>query len=131
MEIKSKTVNTYQGSINLGLQRHYSDDLIPKEDVIQFIQDYQKSRLAIDKRLISVNIFESSIVCIGQNEPHLVIQLINYPKVDLSHQEIKQEAVDLAEALMNEYNQNRMVVVCTDETILMEKNDTLDPRIKK
>jgi hypothetical protein len=129
MEIKSKTVNTYQASINLGLQRHYSDDLIPKEEVIQFIQDYQKSRLIKDKRLISVNIFKSSIVCIGQNEPHLVIQFIDYPKADLSHQDIKKEAVCLAKNLMHAYNQNRIVVVCTDETILLEKNDALDPRI--
>lgn len=131
MEIKSKTVNTYQASINLGLQRHYSDDLIPKEEVIQFIQDYQKSRLIKDKRLMSVNIFKSSIVCIGQNEPHLVIQFIDYPKADLSHQDIKKEAVDLAKALMNEYNQNRIVIVCTNETILLEKSDVFDPRIGK
>lgn len=129
MEIKSKTVNTYQASINLGLQRHYSDDIIPEEEIIKFIQKYQKSRLAADQRLLSLNIFESALVCVGQNEPHLVIQFINYPKADLSHQEIKQEAVALAKALMNEYHQNRIVVVCTDESILLEKSDSLDPRI--
>lgn len=129
MKIKSKTVNTYQASINLGLQRHYSDDLIPKEEVIQFIQDYQKFRLAADQRLLSLNIFESALVCVGQNEPHLVIQFIDYPKADLSHQDIKKEAVDLAKALMHAYQQNRVVVLCTDETILLEKSDALDPKI--
>lgn len=73
MEIKSKTVNTYQASINIGLQRHYSNALIAKEDIIKFIQDYLKSKLAKHKRLTSINIFESTIVCIAQNEPHLVI----------------------------------------------------------
>lgn len=131
MEIKSKAVNTYQASINLGLQKHYSDELIPKQEIIQFIQDYQNSKLSSEKLLLSVNIFESNIVCIGQNEPHLIIQFINYPKADLNDQEIKQEAVDLAKFLMHKYHQNRIVVVCTDESILLEKSDLLDPKVWK
>lgn len=129
MKIKSKSVSTYQCSINLGLQKHYSDELIPKEDVIQYIQKFQKSRLASDNHLVSVNVFDSTIVCVGQKEPHLVIQFINYPKADLSHLEIKDEAVALAKALMKKFDQNRIVIICTDESILLEKSDSLDPRI--
>jgi hypothetical protein len=127
--IQKKTVSTYQATINLGLKKFFSEELIPAAEVIAYIQHYQKKRGEDAERLISLNIQQTSIVCMDQNEPHLMIQFINYPKSDLNNHDIKAEAIHLAENLMREFNQHRSVIVCTDETVLLEENDKLDYRI--
>lgn len=37
----------------------------------------------------------------------------------------------MTEELMIQFKQNRIVIVYTDETILLEQHNELDPRIKK
>lgn len=123
-------VPTYNAVINLGLQENYSTKIIDKAEVIQFIQSYQNKVLKERNKLLSLKIYETSIVCLGQVEPHLAIEFINYPKADVKPSEIKEEAKQLAAELMNEFNQNKIVMVCTDQTIVVEQNNNLDPRIK-
>lgn len=123
-------VPTYNAVINLGLQENYSTKIIDKAEVIQFIQSYQNKVLKERNKLLSLKIYDTTIVCLGQVEPHLAIEFINYPKADVKPSEIKEEAKQLAAELMNEFNQNKIVMVCTDQTIVVEQNNNLDPRIK-
>ena len=41
---------------------------------------------------------------------------------------MKESVISLSKELMIKHNQNRMVVVFTDETIMLEQSDEIDPR---
>jgi len=73
---------------------------------------------------------ECSIVLSGQKEPHLKLEFINYPKFPLTTKVFKKEIVDLGAYLLDKMQQNRTVVVFTDETIMLELDEAIDTRIK-
>lgn len=79
---------------------------------------------------MSASVSECLIVLGGQREPHLNISFINYPKFPMKEKEFKLEINKLGKFLMKEFNQNRIVIVYHNETIMFEVNDGIDPRIK-
>lgn len=124
-------VPTYNAVINLGLQENNSTKIIEKAEVIQFIQSYQNKVLKKRNKLLSLKIYDTTIVCLGQVEPHIAIEFINYPKADLKPSDITSEAKRMTEELMIQFKQNRIVIVCTDQTIIIEQDNKLNPRIKE
>lgn len=77
---------------------------------------------------LSASISDCNIVLNNQNEPHLKIDFINYPKFPLEESVMKENVISLSKELMIKHNQNRMVIVFPDETIMLEQSDEIDPR---
>lgn len=125
------SVETYNGSITMGLQKGYTDDLISKKDFIGYLQDYQKSRASISQVFLSASVTECDIVLNDQVEPHLRLDFINYPKFPLSYSVFKQEIIDCVAYMMEKMEQNRIVIVFNDETIMLENSEQVDPRVLK
>lgn len=124
--IKTKTFNA---SITLGLEVGYTNVLINKEEVIVELQAYQQRRIDETNIYLSALITECNIVLNGQNEPHLKLEFINYPKFPMSVEVFKSEIINLATHLLTKIEQNRTVIVFTDETVMLELSEEIDPRI--
>ncbi|MEZ4899229.1 MAG: hypothetical protein R2806_20460 [Saprospiraceae bacterium] len=117
------------GFVHLGLENGYTEKPIPISEYIHAIQSYQRG-LILQKRIyLSVSTSESHIVLDGQNEPHIRLEFLNYPRFPLEQDVFKSEVIAMVEHLMEIFRQNRTVVVFTDETIMLQNNTEIDPRI--
>ena len=124
-----KIVPTFTAEISIGLQKGYTNSLFCKDELIKVLQEYQRKLIKEKEIYLSANISECEIVLSGQVEPHLKLNFINYPKFPMKEIDFKAEVENLAKHLMDEFNQNRIVIVFHDETIMIEKSKEIDPRI--
>ena len=51
------------------------------------------------------------------------VTLINYPRFPQEPEQIKKQAIELAKILKKVCKQNRVSIVCTDETIMLEEDE--------
>jgi hypothetical protein len=79
---------------------------------------------------LSAKISSCEILFLGQEEPSIELQFIQYPK--FLHEEflLKKAIVKLTELMMIELEQNRVVIVFTDEIIMLEQSNEIDPNIQ-
>jgi len=125
--IKAKT---FTGEATFGLKRGYKEELISIEEFkMQLIAAQQRVYKEMDLKL-SAKVSLCSIVFSGQDEPSVDLSFIQYPKFPIKESSLKKGILRLVELLMKELDQNRVVVVFDDETIMKEVNgDLLDPAI--
>ena len=125
--IKNKT---FTGTATLGLVRDYSQISI---SVTEFKAALLKAQQEIYTEYgigLSVKLILSEILFLGQEEPSIDIQIIQYPKFPQTEETLKKCFIALIELMMLELEQNRVVVLFTDETIMLEQSDSIDPRIQ-
>lgn len=128
--MKTKSIKTFTAVIVLGLEIGYSKKHYSKEYLIKELQKYQKQRIDEAGIYLSASISECNIVLYGQVEKHLKLKFINYPKFPLEVEVFKKEIIKLGSHLLNKMQQNRTVIVFPDETIMLEIDEAIDPRIK-
>ncbi len=125
---KSSTV-PFRAVITIGLEEGYTGIPVRKEAVIKHLQSFQ-TRLISDRNIyLSAKVSDCTIVLGGQQEPHLQLSFINYPKFPLEIEVLKREIQALAEYLCKETKQNRVVIEFDDETVMLEIQTEIDPRI--
>lgn len=107
----------------------YSEECYNKVYLIHSLQEYQKQRIDEASINLSASITECIIVLGGQEEKHIKLEFINYPKFPLDVEVFKNEIIKLGSHLLTKTQQNRTVIVFTDETIMMEIDEVIDPRI--
>ncbi len=127
--MKTKSIKTFTAVITVGLELGYSKELYNKEYLINELQGYQKQRIDESGVYLSASISECSIVLSGQIEEHIKLEFINYPKFPLEVEVFKKEIIKLSSHLLSKMKQNRTVIVFSDETIMMEEDEGIDPRI--
>jgi hypothetical protein len=127
--MKTKAIKNFTAVITLGLEIGYSKELYKKEYLVQTLQEYQRQRIDEASIYLSASISECTIVLGGQEEKHIKLEFINYPKFPLDVEVFKQEIIELGTHFLKEMQQNRTVIVFTDETIMLEIDATIDPRI--
>lgn len=128
MKIRETAIKTFQASIFIGLEKGYTQKRIFEDEVFQTVRRFQLVNSEERNIFLSASISDCNIVLNNQNEPHFKIDFINYPKFLLEENVIKESVISLSKELMIKHNQNRMVVVFTDETIMLEQSDEIDPR---
>jgi hypothetical protein len=129
MKYKKTHCKPFSAKVTFGLERGYTGKVIKKESVIKFIQQ-QQNALIKDKGIhLSVSLIKCSIVLSGQNEPHLLLSFINYPKFPLKEEILKTEIENLLQLMMSEFNQNRVVIEYLNNTTMLESSSGIDPRI--
>ena len=121
--------NIYKATILIGLQRGYTNELIDEEVVLDELKKLQNILIKTKGIYLSANCFVSKIVLSGQQEPHLNLQFINYPKFPLSLETFKTSVETVAASLMNKFEQNRIVIQFHDSNVMLEKRDDIDPNI--
>lgn len=127
--MKTKSIKTFTAVITLGLEIGYSKENYNEEYLINELQEYQKQRIDESGVYLSASVSECNIVLSGQVERHLKLEFINYPKFPLEVEVFKKEIVKLGSHLLNKMQQNRTVIVFPDETIMVEIDEAIDPRI--
>ncbi|MEI6753922.1 MAG: hypothetical protein WCK78_12260 [Paludibacter sp.] len=129
MESYRQSLPSFSATITIGLQKEYIDIVVDKSVVISQLQSYQEKLIKEKDIKLSASVTECSIVLNGQNEPHLRLGFINYPKFPLDIIVLKDEIENLAKYLMEVCEQNRVVVEFMDETVMFEFSEKTDPRI--
>ncbi len=129
MEIKETKIKTFQASIFIGLEYGYTQKQIDENLVIESLSELQKQLSAEKNIFLSASVSKTNIVLNDQNEQHLKIDFINYPKFPLSEEIFKDEVLHFGKELMKQFEQNRILIIYTDETVMLEKSEEIDPRI--
>lgn len=127
--MKISKVETFTAVITLGLEVGYTKELYSKDYLIKELQVYQKRRIDEANIYLSASVSECNIILSGQDEPHLRLEFINYPKFPLSIDEFKKEIIDLGNYLLVQLKQNRTVIVFSDTSLMLELDEAIDPRI--
>ena len=127
--MRTKSIKTFTAVIILGLEIGYSEEHYNKEYLINELQEYQRKRIDESSVYLSASVSECIIVLSGQVEKHLKLEFINYPKFPLEVEVFKKEVVKLGSYLLYKIQQNRTVIVFSDETIMLEIDEAIDPRI--
>lgn len=129
MKIKETKIKTFQASIFIGLEYGYTQKQIDENLVIESLSELQKQLSAEKNIFLSASVSKTNIVLNDQNEQHLKIDFINYPKFPLSEEIFKDEVLHFGKELMKQFEQNRILIIYTDETIMFEQSEEIDPRI--
>jgi len=127
--MKKTIYKTFIAQITIGLYKEYSKErfsLVEFKKALDFAQRKIKSEYNI---ALSVKVTLCEIVFLGQEEPSVNLQFIQYPKFPQEVSVLKKAIVKLTELLMLKMKQNRVVIVFTDETIMLEQSDAIDPNI--
>ncbi|UOE40774.1 hypothetical protein MTP09_12825 [Chryseobacterium suipulveris] len=130
MKIKETKIKTLQASIFIGLEYGYTQKQIDENLVIESLSELQK-QLSKEKDIyLSASVSKTVIVLNNQKEPHLKIDFINYPKFPLDENIFKDEVLIIGKELMKQFKQNRILIIYTDETVMLEQSEETDTRIK-
>lgn len=129
MKIKETKIKTFQASIFIGLEYGYTQKQINENLVIESLSELQKQLSAEKNIFLSASVSKTNIVLNDQNEQHLKIDFINYPKFPLSEEIFKDEVLHFGKELMKQFEQNRILIIYTDETVMFEQSEEIDPRI--
>ena len=129
MKIKVTKIKTFQASIFIGLEYGYTQKQIDENLVIESLSELQKQLSAEKNIFLSASISKTVIVLNNQKEPHLKINFINYPKFPLDENIFKDEVLIIGKELMKQFEQNRILIIYTDETVMLEQSEEIDPRI--
>jgi hypothetical protein len=128
--MNSVTSKTFTAQITIGLFRGYSKKNISKLELKKALLNGQKQIKAQYKIELSAKLSPCEILFLGQEEPSMELQFIQYPKFPHEESELKKGLITLTELMMLELEQNRVVIIFTDETIMLEQSDSIDPKIK-
>lgn len=124
------TTKTFKAQVTFGLFKRYSNELT---GIDSFKQELLNVQVAIKDKfevVLSAKLRHCEILCLGQEEPSIELEFIQYPKFKKDEEILKKAILSLTEILMQKLEQNRVVIVFSDKTIMLEINNQIDPTIK-
>ncbi|WP_295333017.1 hypothetical protein [Flavobacterium sp.] len=121
---------TFTAVATLGLLKGYTSQPISLSNFKKELQIGQKAVLDTTGVALITKVTPCEIVFLGQEEPSVTLEWIQYPKFSTDEVLLKKAIIHLVELLMAALEQNRTVIVFADETICLEKSGAIDPRIK-
>jgi hypothetical protein len=130
MKLNVVKVDPFFARITLGAHVGYTDKMISELEMISFIQNYQDMLIEKKNMYLSVSLSHCKIILSGQVEPHFQLSFINYPRFSVGVKKLKREIICLTQALLEEFSQNRIVTEFPDKTIMFERSENVDPRVK-
>jgi len=128
--MNSITCKTFTAQVNLGLNKGYSDELISLVKVKEELLSAQTKIKEDFNIVLSAKLRHCEILCLGQEEPSIELEFIQYPKFPSEEQSLKKAILGLTKMLIIKLEQNRIVIVFSDETIMLEQSETIDPKIQ-
>ena len=121
---------TLYASAVFGLQKGYSTDLLTMEEFREAVVQAQVQLREETGILLSAKLTPCEIVFLGQQEPSVTLEFINYPKFPQEAEPWRKGILLLAERLMDLLHQNRVVIVFPDKSVMLERTGEFDPRIR-
>jgi hypothetical protein len=130
MVIMKKTIaKSWSCKLSIGLHKGYSNEIISQSDFFNLLEGGQRS---VKKELgvyLSAAVTFGNIVFLGQVEPTAFLSFLQYPRLPQDETDLKNGVLRLAELLASEMEQNRVVLELLEETIMLENNQNIDPKI--
>lgn len=130
INVNTVTAPTWKASVTMGRNIGYSNELILIDEITETIAIVQQEIANQLKVKLSAKLTQCIIVFAGQKEHSVTLDFIQYPKFLYEESKLKEAVLQFTMKLMVRFNQNRIVVVFLDETIMLEQSDTIDPKIK-
>lgn len=112
-----KKNTTFIANIYVGLQHGYSGSFVSVHEVRDWVQQY------CNQKKLGVTFTQTEFIYVDGGEPGLIVGLINYPRFPSSIEEIKEKAIEIAQGLIKLCHQERISIVFSDETIMLESHD--------
>jgi hypothetical protein len=109
-----KKLDTFTANIYLGLRHGYGEDVSSVDEVRSWLQMY------CNEEKLGVTLTPTEFLYVGGGEPGVIIGLINYPRFPTTIHEIKRKAIAIGQGLMKLCHQERLSIVFSDETIMLE-----------
>ena len=116
------SVSPFSASLTIGLQRGYSKDSFTRDDLLKSIREFQDRLIKEHDIYLSASLSDCEIVLRDYAEPHIRIDLINYPRFPLDEKSFKHHTKNLARFLMETFEQNRIVILYHDEHLMLENS---------
>jgi hypothetical protein len=107
------SIQTYQVTIACGLRESYDGPIHTLRDARLACQAY------VNKVGLCVTFTPTEFIYTHGREPGVLIGLMNCPRFPTTPSKIKERAITLAQILKDALGQQRVSVICTDETILL------------
>lgn len=111
-----KITKTYYANIYLGLQEGYDGKKHNIQSVYNYIQQY------CNKIKIGLTVTPTTFFYVNGMEDGAIIGLIQYPRFIVTEEELKERALTLGKKLLKKFNQERLTIVFSDITVMLEKN---------
>ena len=127
--MESYTVKTFSASATFGLQKGYTEEIIQLDVFKRALNKVQQAIYEKEKIVLSTKLSLCHIICLGQDEPSVTLDWIQYPKFQMTEDKLKTAILNLVNDLMLQLEQNRVVVIFQDETICLELGSSISPRI--
>ncbi|MCF6140489.1 hypothetical protein L1S34_04250 [Flavobacterium sp. K77] len=128
--MNSVSCKSFRAQVTIGLNIGYTTESISIETVkheLAAAQQVVKKELNV---VLSTKIRTCEIVFLGQEEPSVELEFIQYPKFIQEEALLKKAILKLTELMMMALQQNRVVIVFNDDTIMLEKSEEIDPNIE-
>ena len=128
--MNSLITKTFTAQATFGLQKGYSSELITLKEfknALFISQQKTKEQFSV---MLSTKMTLCEIVFLGQEEPSITLDFIQYPKFLIEEEKLKQAILFLVEQLMLTLEQNRVVIIFPTETVMLEQYNEIDPRIQ-
>jgi hypothetical protein len=127
--MKTIQCKTFTASVTIGLCRGYSNKKLSQAEVKKALLNAQQKVNTDFKIALSVKLTPCEILFLGQEEPSMELQFIQYPKFPREESDLKKAILALTKQMMTALEQNRVVIVFSDETIMLEQSEAIDPNI--
>lgn len=128
--MNSVICKSFTAILTIGLFRGYSKRRIPVSEFKKALLKAQIRTKAQYKTELSAKLTHCEILFFGQKEPSMELQFIQHPNFQQQESVLKKAIIALAELMMLELEQNRVIVIFSDETIMLEQSDAIDPKIQ-
>ena len=128
--MNSLSCKTFTAQVTIGMTKGYSKEKIMMNVFKDELLNGQRVIKEKYKVLLSVKNRKCEIVFLGQEELSVELEFIQYPKFLQEEKELKKAIISLTEILMLKLEQNRVVIVFKDDTIMLEQNENINPDIE-
>lgn len=109
-----KKVKTYTATIYCGTRAGYTEEICDGKDLYDYCQAY------CNTHGLCISVSPVDFIYTDGNEQGFAITLINYPRFPSTRKAIREHAFEIAKRLLWRMNQNRISVVCSDKTYMLE-----------
>jgi len=110
-----KVCETFTANIYLGLKAGYDGEETSVDVVRRWLEVY------CNEVKLGVTLTKTEFIYVDGGEPGVIVGLINYPRFPKPVSEIKTTALVIAQGLLNLCSQERVSVVFSDITVMVEK----------
>jgi len=114
---------TFTAKIAIGFREGYTDKVHTLEEAHKIAQEYcNKIGLCVTVTPTRF-VYTQSIATPQGFDDGCFVELIAYPRFPSSKYDIVKDAIALTKIFITEFNQNRISIITSDQTYLIEKDD--------